>query len=303
MFRVKLLQDPSAAKWPLKRQSFQGAGIARGYHFDDAHQEYDILLSFGELPVIADIRISPIPRERRFCVLMENPRFYAMNAEYLALHKFVISPFAIPVPPGVELIQTHPAVPWFYDIDFDTTKGLTHSIVTHDSARNLEFYCEEGPKPKTKLVSMVTSTKGMSDGHKLRVALAVQLKNILKDDIDLYGFGHHPIANKRFAVEDYQFSIVVENDLSDYFMTEKICDVILGGATPIYIGASKINEFYKSDICAVDFQGNSLEKIVQSVLSHLNSEQSEATKQALKFETLFGTNFYYHISSIIHSRI
>ena len=53
-------------------------------------------------------------------------------------------------------------------------------------------------------------------------------------------------TQKSFAIEDYKYSIVVENDLSDYFMTEKICDVILGGATPIYIGAKKINEFYSS---------------------------------------------------------
>jgi len=303
MYRVKLLQDPAGHKWPLKRQSFQGDGKARNYHFDESHVDYDILLSFGELPVTAEVATCGVPRERRFCILMENPRFYEINQAYLGLHKFVISPFDIPLPDGVELIQTHPAVPWFYDINFDTNSGLTHAIVDHDKSKNLEYYCEEKSKEKTKLVSMVTSTKGISEGHKLRVAIAGHLKHILKDEIDLYGFGHRPIANKRFAIEDYKYSIVVENDLSDYFMTEKICDVILGGATPIYIGANKINEFYSSDIYSIDPHGSDMESILKAIFSYFNNDQSATTKRAQKFETLFQQNFYYHMANIFDDRL
>jgi hypothetical protein len=298
MHRVKLLSDPTGHKWPLKRQSFQGSGIARGYHFEESHENYDLLLTFGEQSMTQQIKESKVPRERRFCILMENPRFYFVDQAYLALHKYVISPFEIELPDGVELIQTHPAIPWFYDIDFDTNIGLTHSIVNHNNQRNLEFYCEEINKPRTRLASMITSTKGMSEGHKLRVALAVNLKNYLKNNIDLYGFGHQPIANKRQALEDYRFSIVVENDLSDYFMTEKLCDAILGGTTPIYIGASKVREFYESDINYINPVGKSLEAIINSIILFMNAEHSESNKISQKNETLFRSNFYYHLSSI-----
>jgi hypothetical protein len=298
MIRVKLLQDPAGHKWPLNRQSFKGSGIARGYHFDESHENYDLLLTFGEQSLAQQIKETPVPRERRFCILMENPRFYFVDQAYLALHKFVISPFQIELPEGVVLIQTHPAVPWFYDINFDTTIGLTHAIVNHDRQKNLEFYCEELINPKTKLVSMITSTKGMSEGHKLRVALAVNLKNFLKDNIDLYGFGHQPIANKRQALEDYKFSIIVENDLSDYFMTEKLCDAILGGTTPIYIGASKVREFYESDINYINPVGKSLEEMINSIVLFMNTEQSESNKISQKHETLFRSNFYYHLTSM-----
>ena len=298
MIRVKLLNDPAGHKWPLKRQSFRGAGIARGYHFDESHENYDLLLTFGDQSLVQQIKESAVPRERRFCILKENPRFFSVDQAYLSLHKFVISPFQIELPDGVELIKTHPSLPWFYDINFDTTIGLTHSIVNHNNQRNLEFYCEEINKPRTRLASMITSTKGMSEGHKLRLALAVNLKNYLKNNIDLYGFGHQPIANKRQALEDYRFSIVVENDLSDYFMTEKLCDAILGGTTPIYIGASKVREFYESDINYINPAGKSLGEIINSIIAFLNIEQSESNKITQKNETLFRSNFYYHLSSI-----
>ncbi len=298
MNRVRLLQSSSNPQWPLQRQSFGGKGIARNYHFDDSHEHYDLLLTFGDQHLASQIKQSQVPRELRFCLLMENPRFYSVSEAYLELHKYVISPFRIAVPAGVTLIQTHPAIPWFYDILFDTNKGLTHSILNYDSSRNLEFYCEEIDKPKTKLVSMITSTKGLSEGHKLRVALAINLKNLMKDDIDLYGFGHKPIANKREALEAYKFSIVVENDMSDYFMTEKLCDAIIGGAIPIYIGASKVREFYQSDVNVIDVAGKGLDEITRSVIKSLNKEQPEYNRLAQKHETLFRVNFYYHLANL-----
>jgi hypothetical protein len=91
---------------------------------------------------------------------------------------------------------------------------------------------------------------------------------------------------------------VVENDLSDYFMTEKLCDAILGGTTPIYIGANKVREFYSSDINYIDPVRKSLDEITNSIVSFLNHEQSESNRISQKHETLFRANFYYHLSSI-----
>jgi hypothetical protein len=86
-------------------------------------------------------------------------------------------------------------------------------------------------------------------------------------------------------------------------MTEKICDVILGGATPIYIGASKINEFYESEIYSINPLNSNLEQIINNILEYLGRDQSSAVKRSQKFETLFGTNFYYHVSKILNDKI
>ena len=304
MYRVKLLGGPDGGVGPVKRQSFQGAGLVRNYHFDESHVDYDILLSIGGgAHVSNEIAVSSVPKDRRFVLQMENPLFYRLSDVHVDLFKFVISAVVIPLPEGTELIQTHPSPPWFYDIDFDTTIGLSHSIINYDRNKNLEFYCEEIPMKKDKLLSMITSTKGMSEGHKLRVSIATQLKQVLKNEIDLYGFGHSPIANKRDAIDDYKYSIVVENCISEYYITEKIFDVILGGATPIYIGASRINEFYKSHIYTVDPQGKNIEMISNEILLYLEREQSESIRSAQRFETLFNLNFFYHMANIFDTHL
>ena len=64
------------------------------------------------------------------------------------------------------------------------------------------------------------------------------------DKIDLFGNGSpNPIDNKEDALEDYMFSIVIENINDKNYFTEKLIDPLLVGTIPVYWGCSNINEF------------------------------------------------------------
>jgi len=98
-------------------------------------------------------------------------------------------------------------------------------------------------RKKSKLVSMISSTKYITDGHKKRLELANKFKN----SIDLFGRGFQEIEKKEQGLEDYMFSIVVENGIYESYFTEKILDCFAVGTIPVYLGTPDIKKFFNID--------------------------------------------------------
>lgn len=112
---------------------------------------------------------------------------------------------------------------------------------------------------KTKMCSMIASPKGegadASTGHGFRLDWAKKLK----DSLDLYGgaLGTERIGfssnlneqwhNKEDALNDYRFSVVIENGSYDAYYTEKITDAFATGTIPIYHGCPSIGEIFNED--------------------------------------------------------
>tara|TARA_R110001592_G_scaffold339310_1_gene626989 strand:+ start:1557 stop:2396 length:840 start_codon:yes stop_codon:yes gene_type:complete len=95
---------------------------------------------------------------------------------------------------------------------------------------------------KSKNVSIVSSGKNITSGHKLRNLIVETIKD--DKDIGLYGRKYNPIGNKLISFKDYRFQIVVENSRSPLYFTEKIIDCFSTGTVPIYWGASDIGDFF-----------------------------------------------------------
>lgn len=97
-----------------------------------------------------------------------------------------------------------------------------------------------GIHKKSKMVSMVASSKVMCEEHKYRQQIIQKYKNKL----DLYGRGFNPIQNKDIGLKDYRFSIAMENGDYSLMYTEKITDCFAMGTIPIYWGCSDIGEIF-----------------------------------------------------------
>jgi len=95
--------------------------------------------------------------------------------------------------------------------------------------------------PKTKLVSMIASTKGWLRGHQNRLDWVEKLK----DKVDLFGSGRpNQLTDKEDGLRDYMFSVSIENDNSDTYFTEKLTDNFVMGTVPVYWGSRKVVEKY-----------------------------------------------------------
>jgi hypothetical protein len=87
---------------------------------------------------------------------------------------------------------------------------------------------------KSKLVSMIYSTKKVLSGHKLRYDIVSKFNT----RIDMFGAGAHGIflKEKKEALSDYMFQIAIENHKSDLYVTAVIFDCFKTKTIPIYWG-------------------------------------------------------------------
>ncbi len=108
---------------------------------------------------------------------------------------------------------------------------------------------------KTKGISLVTSPKNWCPLHNARLELYEYFKEHGGVDV-FYGDWNNPeIQNikPQDYLEHYKFSIVIENDIDDYWYTEKILNCFSTKTVPIYVGARRINElFNEKGICQLD---------------------------------------------------
>lgn len=93
---------------------------------------------------------------------------------------------------------------------------------------------------KTKEVSIIASSKNQTFGHRLRHNLINS--NMLQ--LDLFGNGYNPIDNKIVALKDYRFSIIIENEKTENWFTEKIVDCLITGTIPVYWGCPNIGDYF-----------------------------------------------------------
>jgi hypothetical protein len=108
---------------------------------------------------------------------------------------------------------------------------------------------------KTKLVSLLASPNQSTEGHVQRIQLAEKFKN----SVDLYGgiFGskkigisgteHYHHKSKAEALNDYMFSITIENYKYNTYFTEKVTDCFASGTIPVYYGTEKISNHFDSN--------------------------------------------------------
>jgi hypothetical protein len=138
--------------------------------------------------------------------------------------------------------------------------GVYYGTKAHGGRINSEQY-----KFKSKNISIVSSNKTMCDLHRFRRDIARYYKDSsLVDAFGTFDCGTHiKIAD---SLEKYRYSIVIENDITPYHFTEKILNCFASMTVPIYIGATKIGDFFNSDgiIQVLSPQTDILDKIIKN---------------------------------------
>jgi len=102
---------------------------------------------------------------------------------------------------------------------------------------------------KRKQVSFITSDKGWAPGHQMRLSIW----DGLEDAEDLNGFEilkymSPPRApSKNFLFENAKYSITLENQKLENWITEKVIDCFASKTIPIYWGCPNIGEYFNID--------------------------------------------------------
>lgn len=141
---------------------------------------------------------------------------------------------------------------------------------------------------KTKLISIITSNKMGTAGHRLRYHFALKLKKYFGDDIDLFGQGIKDFGDTWEALAPYKYSIPIENSSYDNYATEKLFECYLAHTFPIYHGAPNIGKYLSADSFATininDFN-DSVQKIKKIINDpeHYERHLNDVIKAKLKY--------------------
>ena len=136
---------------------------------------------------------------------------------------------------NVKLIEDNFEAVFTYSDEVSSLSNKFHKVFTTNSwIKKPKVY------NKSKLISMITSNKVWTEQQKNRVDFAEKNKDI----IDVYGIGFKEIEDKEQGLQDYMFSVCIENITYDSYFTEKILDCFATGTIPIYKGTKKILDYY-----------------------------------------------------------
>jgi len=160
---------------------------------------------------------------------------------------------------------------------------LTHEKTLLDldyNAKFIPFGCCWIPKEeqkvydKTKNISVISSNKTFTDGHRLRHEVIQKFG----DKMDVFGRGYDPIEFKIDGLRDYRFSVVIENCKRDYWFTEKLIDCFATGTIPIYWGCPSISDFFNTDGMLIFDSIDELESILDNCNEELYNSKLDGIK-------------------------
>jgi hypothetical protein len=285
-----------APYFPSIRQTYFSSGIVKNIVFSEEPSENDdwIVLFGGSKFPASHLHIK---KSKRILILMEHPAIWHPSNELLNEVGLIICPFPIEHSPNSRLILSHAAVPWFYGMNFRIDQGLSHVPIL-ENYLELQDFEKMTPPLKTKLISCVVSTKRISPGHSWRIDLAETLKNFFGDEMDLWGFGWKPLHDKRDAIDPYKYTLVIENDLSEHYWTEKLSDAILGCSIPIYSGATKVQNYFEGEIPQIKY-ATDMDIALNSVKNILSKEYKASNLQGNRNQILSEHNLYNLLERII----
>lgn len=166
--------------------------------------------------------------------------------------------------------------------------------------RTYDDFKREEPRKK-KLLSVISSNKVFTKGHRERMEFVQKLKEHFGDRMDVYGRGIKDFDDKWDVIAPYKYHICIENCRQPYYFSEKLADAFLGGAFPFYYGCSNVGEFFAENayraILLHDPEA-AIKLIEECIAEGVAEKNAEAVKEA-KMKVLDEHNFF----ELIHKHI
>lgn len=181
------------------------------------------------------------------------------------------------------LVKSQPAQPWHIGKqsvrDKETGKESQELVEYTQTYDTLKVSAPE----KIKLMSIITSNKAFTKGHRERIDFVMKLKEHYGSQLDLFGWGFNAFENKWDVIAPYKYHIAIENCSTPYYWTEKLADSYLGNAFPFYIGCENLYEYFSKDAYVMldihDVEG-AIKLIDNAIVEDLANKNYAAVEEA-----------------------
>jgi hypothetical protein len=269
---------------PYLRQTPHNSGIWGNYRFfvNEPVEQCDYWVIFGNLE--KNKELCYCPPDNTIFITGESPSFTHYDQQFLDQFSHIISCHKELKHKNLyNYIQGHP---WFVNKSYDELMAI-------------DFV------KKIKEISIITSNKTVSKGHKNRYEFALKLKEHFGDRLDLYGNGISTFQDKWDVLAPYKYSVVIENDKYDDWITEKLFDCYLAHTFPIYFGGGNLSKYYNKQSYA-EINISDLEGAIKTI--ELILDQDDFYQKHLPFvlqskeKTLNSFNLFQNIIKYIEQK-
>jgi hypothetical protein len=246
----------------LLRQTPGGTGQWDGIRFtlDPVERcDYLVVLNYVNEPATADV-----PREHVW-KLMQEPPLAVYRAAHAQTEGFA-RVYTMTAPAGGEerdgtlRLPSPPALPWHVERSYDDLVAMT-------------------PPAKDRPVSAISSTLAALPGHRARLRF---LSRLDVAELDRFGRGIRPLADKWDGLAPYRWSLAIENTVTPHYWSEKLADCFLAWTVPIYAGCPNLEEYFPAEsFVRIDLDDPDAPRIVaETARREPTAEQREAVAEA-----------------------
>jgi hypothetical protein len=254
--------------WPLKGQTPKLSCKWDKYNFliDSDVPECDFWVVYDGLTTEQASNCCP---KNTILILGEPPSIKKYDHRFLSQFAVVIA-----CDPNIDhpnVIHSQQALPWHAGIIQESNGNVTLNL-------DYDYFSSMKDFPKSKNMSIICSSKAYTEGHKQRICFLEKIMSYFGHDVDVYGRGFNPIADKWSAIYPYKYHIVLENCSVPDYWTEKLSDALLAGSYPIYYGCTNLSDYFPNrpftpiDIEDSDQAISVIEDVINKGLYESNTE-------------------------------
>jgi len=290
MMKIKL--STNFPKFPFERQTpgFSCEFNGSKFYINQEIEDFDFWIVYD------DILDTEVANCSQGCLIL----FTAEPESVLTYPRKFLEQFDVVVTSQEKLVHkkkilSHTSLPWHI--------GRIINVGVEDVfTRNYDELNFEKIK-KTKLLSVISSNKSFTKGHKQRLQFVEKLKTHFGDSLDVYGRGLNDFQDKWDVIAPYKYHIVLENSSQNYYWTEKLSDCFLGESYPIYYGCKNIDSYFDvNSFSLIDINNPELAiKIIEFVIENSFYEKNVDSLLESKNLVLNNYNFFSYAVEICSS--
>lgn len=292
MKRIKVTVAPSDKGF--SRQIPHGGFVLNDLEFhinEDDFQEADIWVVCYHYFPDGELKCKVAPQNTVF-VTWEPESVCFFSRRFLKQFGKVISCQKGSKHPNV--VRDQPGLSWH--IGMTVNNGINNYNRTYDD------FATSQPE-KTKLISVISSSKSFTKGHRERLEFVRKLKEHFGDSLDVFGRGLCDFEDKWDVIAPYKYHICIENCSQPYYFSEKLADSFLGNSFPFYYGCTNVGRFFSNDsyqVIDIKKPEESIAIIERCIASDISSVRKEAVEES-KRRVLDEYNFFMMISKNIET--
>lgn len=272
MIKVKLVD--TLKNYKFIRQSPNNNGIWGNYKFyeNENVDQYDYYVVFNNLP---EKDIVNCPKGRTILITAESKSNLYYHPKFLNQFGTIIS--CQDKLKHSNVINKQQSLPWHIGISKKNTikHHVTQVNLDYDKLQQMEV------PNKDRLLSVITSNKKYTKGHKLRINFVKKLKEHFGQKLDVFGIGINYVEDKWDALENYKYHIALENSYHKDYWTEKLSDPILAYSYPFYYGCPNIDDyFHQNSLTKIDISNP--KKSIKVIENGMNEDLYEKRFEKMK---------------------